>query len=292
MVVAKAGEAKEMARVDVTELKPFGCEVRMDLRHRTADDDALLQALFRKHRLIVARGQEMTHEQQSDFTALFGPVLPGAEGHGTITNEVSPDNTLGDGPLGFHSDLSFLPKPYSVLCLLAVDVEDGRSSTLFTDTVRVAAALPADLRERARGVHTKQVISYDLGGSNRDHPDPDAASHVHPAIRAHPQTGEDVIMVSHNQTARIVDMDEAEGNALIDDLCARLYDPAAIYEHVWHKGDLVVWDNLALQHARGSVSNVGKRLLQRVVAAEAGFFQQVPGYVIQTEAGTNTGFGD
>jgi alpha-ketoglutarate-dependent taurine dioxygenase len=30
---------------------------------------------------------------------------------------------------------------------------------------------------------------------------------------------------------------------------------------------LVVWDNLTLQHARGSLMGVGRRVLQRVVAA-------------------------
>jgi taurine dioxygenase len=275
----------------VKPVEPFGCEVDLDIAARTDADEAVLRDLLARQHLIVFRNQTLSHDEQANFMAAFGPVLPGEEGMGVIINDPSPDNTLGDGPLGFHSDLSFCPKPYGIMSLLAVEVEDGRSSTQFTDTARIAAALPQDLREKARGAQAKQVISYDLGGPNRNHPDPDAMSHVHPAIRAHPQTGEDVIMVSLNQTAAIVNMDHAEGDALIDALCERLYDPSQIYEHVWHRGDLVLFDNQALQHARGPVSDVGTRRLQRVVVAEAGLFEQFPGRTITTEAGSSKGFG-
>jgi len=45
-------------------------------------------------------------------------------------------------------------------------------------------------------------------------------------------------------------------------------------------GDLVLWDNLATQHARGDVSNVGRRTLQRAVLARKGFFEQNPQFAV------------
>ena len=41
-----------------------------------------------------------------------------------------------------------------------------------------------------------------------------------------------------------------------------MYAPDNVYEHTWQVGDLLVWDNLALQHARDAVN--GRRTLRRV----------------------------
>jgi alpha-ketoglutarate-dependent taurine dioxygenase len=43
-----------------------------------------------------------------------------------------------------------------------------------------------------------------------------------------------------------------------------VYQPNNLVEHVWRNGDLVIWDNVGTQHARGSVAGVGRRTLQKV----------------------------
>jgi taurine dioxygenase len=44
-----------------------------------------------------------------------------------------------------------------------------------------------------------------------------------------------------------------------------LYAPGNRYEHHWEPGDLVVWDNVGLQHARGAVGRGAPRTLRRIV---------------------------
>ena len=79
-----------------------------------------------------------------------------------------------------------------------------------------------------------------------------------------------------NQTARIVGLAPQESADLLEALFEHLYREENVYEHRWRNGDLVMWDNLATQHARGNVSGVGRRTLQRVVLATKGFFEQNP----------------
>ena len=43
-------------------------------------------------------------------------------------------------------------------------------------------------------------------------------------------------------------MDEAGGRALIDELADDIPHPAYRYEHNWQIGDLLIWDNRAVQH--------------------------------------------
>lgn len=37
---------------------------------------------------------------------------------------------------------------------------------------------------------------------------------------------------------------------LLKELFATLYAAERRYEHIWRRGELVIWDNLAIQHAR------------------------------------------
>jgi taurine dioxygenase len=37
---------------------------------------------------------------------------------------------------------------------------------------------------------------------------------------------------------------------LLKELFATLYAAERRYEHIWRRGALVIWDNLAIQHAR------------------------------------------
>jgi alpha-ketoglutarate-dependent taurine dioxygenase len=60
-------------------------------------------------------------------------------------------------------------------------------------------------------------------------------------------------------------MDPVEGEALLAELFEHLYAPANLLEHRWRNGDLVLWDNLAVQHARANVQSDGpSRTLQKV----------------------------
>jgi taurine dioxygenase len=46
-----------------------------------------------------------------------------------------------------------------------------------------------------------------------------------------------------------------------------MYQPAFVYEHAWENGDLVAWDNLAVQHARPNLTRDGPvRTLRKVFA--------------------------
>jgi taurine dioxygenase len=62
----------------------------------------------------------------------------------------------------------------------------------------------------------------------------------------------------------VVGAERDEGRALLDELFAHLYSDRYRYEHRWAVGDLVLWDNLAVQHARPSVADPEPRILRRV----------------------------
>ena len=215
-------------------LSPFGAEISIDLRRRSAQDDDALRTLFLKHHLLVFREQALTKEEQADFIALFGPPLRSAmDGVGYITNEPIPGNMLGSSELAFHSDLSFSPKPFEAISLHAVEVENGRSSTRFVDSTEAYRRLPQTTRERIAGLHALHVFGGpNLAGRNHEDIPADLPRHIHPLVMIHPRTGEEILYVNYNQTARIVELDKAASEALIEELFAACYPAEAVYEHV------------------------------------------------------------
>jgi taurine dioxygenase len=74
-----------------------------------------------------------------------------------------------------------------------------------------------------------------------------------------------LLYVSQQATIEILGLPPEENEALLDELFTHLYDPAFVLEHRWHEGDLVVWDNIAVQHARAAVRLDGpERTLRKV----------------------------
>ncbi|MCX7865434.1 MAG: TauD/TfdA family dioxygenase, partial [Novosphingobium sp.] len=100
---------------------------------------------------------------------------------------------------------------------------------------------------------------------------------VMPTSRAHPRDGRTCLWVSEMNTTRILGMAWEESRDLLHAVYDHLYAPQRVFTHRWRKGDFIIWDNIALQHARPDVSASGRRLLQRVIVGTQGetpFFER------------------
>jgi taurine dioxygenase len=69
-----------------------------------------------------------------------------------------------------------------------------------------------------------------------------------PVVRTHPVTGRKGLFVNEGHTACIVGLPEEESRELLAQLCAHIVRPQFRYEHQWRAGDLLMWDNVAVQH--------------------------------------------
>lgn len=252
-------------------LAPFGVEVDADLSRPLAPSEAFhLQMLFRDHGLIVAHGQSLTMEQQRALCAHLGPILDRAGENGVMSNE-------GGGPaatgLAWHSDAAYTDHPFDALALHALDVIDGASSTCFVSAEVAWKQLPDNFRTALDGREQDMIAPHyeRLEGYTCDDPDPVAQKRGRqPAVFTNPHNGQRAVWVNAMQTAALVGMERDEGRALLHAVYERLYRPEGVYEHVWRKGDIVIWDNIALQHMRGNLAGVGPRVLQRVIVGTHG----------------------
>lgn len=268
-------------RLDIVRELPVGVEVSGDLRAPlAAEEQQRLRDLLNRHGLLLFRKQQLSHPQQIALLEAYGPVLHAPDGVGFISTDMSKGG-LGTGELAFHSDLAFTHQPFWAICLHAIDVVDGASSTRFASAAKAYQALPQSLRDRIADLQTLSVMPMDMGSDQLEQElVPFMPQQVSPAVLKHPRSGEPILYINQQHMARIEGMDRKEGAALVRELFGYLYAPENIYEHAWHNGDLVLWDNIALQHARGNLQGRGPRTLQRVVVAEKSFFDLCPQIVI------------
>lgn len=267
-------------------LEPFGVEIDGDLsKPLAANAAARFRELFRDFGLIVTRDQNLAIDEQIALMEHIGPVQRRVDGVGRISSEAG--HAAARAELTFHADSAFGPCPLDALSLHAVDVVDGASSTRFAHAERACAELPAELRARLAAAEVDMISPpYDATtGRACDDRDPPAMLRGNrPAILVNPRTGHACVGISEMHAASVIGMDWEASRTLLHRVFDRLYAPENVVEHVWHRGDIVIWDNLTFQHARGSIATAGRRILQRVTVGAKGLWDMYPELFPELEA--------
>lgn len=274
---------------------PFGALVELDPGPIDRATAAELRVLLAEHQLLLFRG-ERSDADHLELVAAFGRVLPQGprvvvnyrpiDPHPIITHvsNIAEQGGLGAYELGFHHDLAQVATPPAGLSLYAIDVAPGQASTRFASGRLAYRRLPAALQERLEGLQALFSANYAVTTSehptpareSRDALDPTWPRAVHPVVVPHPVNGERGIFVNQMMTVSILGLPEVDSDALLDVLFERLYAPENIYEHEWAVGDLLVWDNLVLQHARRKLDVTTPRTLRRVVFGERAPWEDWP----------------
>ncbi len=248
---------------------------------------AHLKVLFAQHHLLLFRGQHLEMDQQVRVAKRFGPVVSvNGLTVGEYISNCRPDGALGKAEICFHSDLSFSRYPYQAVLMHAVDVVDDASSTRFASGARAYGLLSPEMRDRLSGLQCLLVWPLDPARRNRNTLVPAYYPRaIQPLVWTHPVTGRQCLYLDANATDCVLGLSEQESEDLLQELWSIELGKENIYDHSWRKGDVILWDNMALLHARGDVSAVGNRTLQRVTIAEKGYVDIFPQVDVKTSLG-------
>jgi taurine dioxygenase len=242
----------------------FGVEVLgFDVENgRSEADIAELVRAYDEHSMLLFRGAgRLSHERHVEITGWFGPPGPvDNAGDGNFVSVLHNRDKAGSMYIPFHSDLTYTEDPIRAICLQAIELPEKPTATTYVSGIAAWNSLPVDLRERLAGLTLRHFYRSRAG---YDWPDFVAE---HPVRLAHPRTGRPVLFVTEHHAERIIELGEEESRALFETLFAYLYAPERRYEHVWQLNDVLMWDNVALQHSRQQESDPaeGPRGLQRV----------------------------
>ncbi|MDP3158525.1 MAG: TauD/TfdA family dioxygenase [Reyranella sp.] len=243
---------------------------------------AMLNQALAEHLLIVIPGEPMKPEKTRDFAAAFGKPqtqLLRYKRSGVVPEvSVMVSTLMADGTTDktairaedWHTDDSYFATPAKATLLHSIEIPSHGGSTWFCNMHSVYDALPEATKKRIEG--RRAIHGYDTPRA-RNRPSPRTPEEIaetpdveHPLVRTHPVTGRKALYLNPNRLDRIVGMERAESDALLDELADEARKPRHHFGHVWQVGDIVVWDNRATMHRVMIDYPVGeKRIMQRVL---------------------------
>jgi taurine dioxygenase len=286
---------------------PLGAEIRgIDLSAPLgAEDREYVLAAWHAHLVLLFRDQSLTDEDLLRLADAFGGSqvagsreyyvkggygassgrISGLPGISIVSNldengrPVATHAGTGSQALTWHTDNSYVERPPKGSLLYAVQAPvNGGGDTSFVNQYLAYETLPEDLKARIAGLHVKQDTSRNTAGGVRPTARLPATYEevegpVHPVVRLHPDTGRRALYLGRRYRApssHIVEMPDAQGEALLDRLWAHATDPSLAWTHRWRPGDLLMWDNRCTMHTRSAVDSTQPREMHRtLIAGEA-----------------------
>lgn len=235
-----------------------------------------LRRAFLRHHLLLVRGQDVTAADHDRFVGYFGPLQEhrAADGAGYVTNRVDDPRSLFPAmqPLVWHNDGAYGPRPGIATSLWAEEVAPTAAPTHFANVAEIVDALPVPLRERARRLRVLNVrdTAFDrtyehvpldeiLASVDRDR----FVTYEHPVLFTAPHGAGPTIIASEQMTSAVLDVPPTDGQEFLSQLFGYMYAPGNVYVHHWRPGDVIVWDNIALHHARPRETGDHARHLRR-----------------------------
>jgi taurine dioxygenase len=236
-----------------------------------------LRELFCEHHLLLVRGQDVRAEDQSRFVGAFGPLHTRADGmkETYVTNVTEAGGEAprtGTARLIWHQDGTYGLRPGIATSLWAQEVAPDCVPTRFANCVRALERMPAELRSRIESLHVVHLRDTEEERTDyrwrEENVPPDARPgrflrHEHPIVYPMPHTDQRTILVNQLLTSHVVELPLAEGEALIQELFSLVYADDNTYTHQWRTNDVIIWDNLALQHCRPVEMGLPVRRLRR-----------------------------
>ena len=217
--------------------------------------------------MLCIRDQALTPAEYIAFASRFGAVQrqfmthyahPQHEDILLVSNIQENGQNIGHADAGrvWHTDMSYVAAPPRATLLYAQEVpeEDGNAlgATQFASAAAAYDGLDAETKTLIDGrtaVHRVSGRRKSTGTGKQDDPlrskQPDV---VHPVARTNPYSGQKAIYVSEGECVSISGMPDTNAVALVEKLAAEIQRPDYRYVREWRQGDVLIWDNGAVQH--------------------------------------------
>ncbi|PON18476.1 taurine dioxygenase [Candidatus Entotheonella serta] len=250
-----------------------------------------LERHFYDRSVLCVRDQTLSPEALVNFARRFGEVDRHFLSHYThpehpniliisnIKKENGRDIGYADAGRVWHSDGSYLQRPVGVSMLYAIKVPEENGEVLGRTQFASAWAAYDGLSDAVKAQIEGLEAIHQVAGRRKaigTGQAQDRAIHeqqpeaIHPLVRTHPYTGRKYLFVTKGECHRVRGMEEAESLALIEALADEIPRPAYRYVHNWRVGDVLIWDNRAVQHLASFDYQWPKhrRLMHRVTVSE------------------------
>jgi len=224
-----------------------------------------IEDAFHAHAALVCPGQHLSDEEQVAFGERFGEIemLRGdgkkfamisnkaADGH-VLTAEEKRFQTLR-GNEGWHTDSSYMPLAAKASCLAALVVPKTAGETALADMRDAYDKLDDAMKAKIENLsayhslyasQAKAGFVFKTGEGYGFHTQ---GMPLRPLVKVHPVTGRKSLFIGRHAW-RVLGMDDADAQKLLDELLDFAVQPSRTYAHQWQPGDVMIWDNRCVLH--------------------------------------------
>ena len=236
----------------------FGIDLSQDLSDAAF---AEITAAFQEYIVLIFRDQTLTDQQQYDFSARFGPIIPhpfvkGLPEIPEIFQIIREPGEAYSWDGNFHTDLQYLKNPPLGATLYCKACPPYGADTAFSNMYLAFETLSEAMQELLEGLEgvneSGDPKNYSTGFKSMDElDDAKAKSGIHPMVRVHPVTGRKALF-SSSFTKRFNGMTDAESRPLLDFLYEHSTQPHLGCRLTWQPKSLALWDNrVSIHHGVG-----------------------------------------
>jgi taurine dioxygenase len=247
---------------------------------------AMLRAACAERVVLLFRGQDgLAPGEYLEFAQHFGGrpdlhsqrhyCLPEHHEIFLVGNAEEAGKKVGASRVGlnWHTDHYHLPEPGLFTFLHALQVPRVAGDTRYANGIAALDALPAGLRAEIDGLsvlHSRarlfrmlfpEASDEALEAERQKMPDV-----VHPLVRLHPELGRHGLYLGGEWGSTIQGMEEAESQALFEQLLVHLIQDRFCYQHAWQAGDVLMSDNRCSMHRASEWDEAAEqRRLHRII---------------------------
>ena len=219
---------------------------------------AEIQDAFHHYLVLIFRDQNLTDQQQFNFSQRFGKIIPHPYVKGLpdipeifkIIREPG-ESFSWDG--FYHSDLMFLKKPPLGATLYAKECPPFGADTAFTNMYLAYETLSDGMKALLDGLEAENESGNPQKYSNKYQSMEElgkkgAMGAIHPMVRFHPKTGRKALFSTLAFTKRIKGMTDSESAPILNYLYEHSIQAHLGCRLEWKKGSLALWDNRVCLH--------------------------------------------
>jgi taurine dioxygenase len=222
-----------------------GAEIRGIDLHDPLDADTIdeVREVLADRGVVVFTGQTLGCEGHRTLARQLGEIRFPPDYLPTLKNDgypeisvLSTENGFGTRADKWHADVSWAPTPprYSILHMQVVPEVGG--DTMWASQFDAYDRLSEPMKRFLEPLTVEHGLPSGPAGA------------THPLVHQHPITGRRALFVSPTFTHRIVELDDAESEAVLAHLYRTSTAPEAVCRWRWSEGDIAVWDNHFVLH--------------------------------------------
>jgi taurine dioxygenase len=214
-----------------------GVDLRAPLDATTV---AALRHAFVRHEVLFFPEANLEPAEQVNLGRSFGDL----QTHAVLdalqdTPEVVVFDTASKATVAewWHADVTCSPTPPMGAMLQMVIAPPAGGATHWASMTAAYDALDDATKARLEGLHALHRSWWQP-----------VEETVHPVVRTHPESGRKLLFVNGIFTKKILELDDTESDALLQQLFAHATSAEFTVRHDWRSGDIAFWDNRSTQH--------------------------------------------